>query len=314
MAPAPVSAPAPETAPPERRRPARRRATAIYGRELLRLEGRRLAMSADGTQLATFVGDAVMLWADDGRRLATLCRVPSASSAFALAFSPSGTQLVAGSYDSVLSVDIARRKVMFTSTLGGSVTALAFDPAGTQLVVGFGKSASVRSTVNGDPRHRLSHERGVASVAWSGDGRRIATCGGLLLRVWSTDDFELAWDASPGDGSVDVVAFSPDGRRVAAAGRSDPRLWDVRNGHEVLRLPHSLPVTALAFSTDGAYLATAADRLRLWGLRSRREVLSVPLPSKVTELAFGPGLDRLAVGSSTEGSVWELCQPDAARR
>ena len=61
------------------------------------------------------------------------------------------------------------------------------------------------------------------------------------------------------DDEVQCLTFSPDGWRLATADAEGiVKLWDVRTGLEVLRLPvHDQAVTGLTFSGDGKMLYTA---------------------------------------------------------
>ena len=75
----------------------------------------------------------------------------------------------------------------------------------------------------------LRHRKAVAKVAFSPDGRWVATAGGDgVARAWDARTGLPITDALAHDGAVDDIRFSPDGRLLATAsadGRA--RLWDV---------------------------------------------------------------------------------------
>jgi hypothetical protein len=163
----------------------------------------------------------------------------------------------------------------------------------------------------GDPlpagaRYRLGtvgmrHEGGVAGLAWSPDGKTLASAGrDGSVRLWQVPGgAELRH--LPGRGGADrlspgLVAFSPDGRLLATAGgeyvprwnpvtgkrASDPtgpeegvQLWDAATGKRVRRLgdPDVLS-ESIAFAPDGKTLAAGGCGrfVRLFAVDTGREV------------------------------------------
>ncbi len=112
------------------------------------------------------------------------------------------------------------------------------------------------------------HDGGVQGLAWSPDGRLLATAG-------TTHDAVL-WDAVTGaawatlHGHTDVihaVAFAPDGQSVGTASSDDTaRIWNVDGGTPIRKLVHAKAVEALAWRPDGQVLATGGKggTLTLW--------------------------------------------------
>ncbi|MCI0586632.1 MAG: WD40 repeat domain-containing protein [Planctomycetes bacterium] len=152
----------------------------------------------------------------------------------------------------------------------------------------------------------------------SADGSLLAARRATSVTVWSarTGEVVRSW-SSPDVTPYPAVAISPAGDRVTAdLGRGPIALWSVGTGEEIARLlGHSGPVEGLAFSADGALLASgAADRtVRLWdGRTGAPRWASEGHADRVYALAFSPDGTRLASGSNdTTLRIWDVPSGEA---
>lgn len=236
-----------------------------------------LTMSPDGEQVVSGGCDGVIrIWHSATGAAVTELK-GHADKINTLAFSPDGRWIASGSRDGTLRLwDIADGSHRILEEGQVAVNGVAFSPDGTRLVAG---GASRVLTFHEVPSGRLLrtsavHGKDISCVAWSPDGRRVASGeflnpigGNCRVRMWDADTGENLWAFAGHSGAVLAVAFSPDGRRVASSSgvsSSDRdalgtlRIFDSRSGLELLSLRgHEGFVEALAFGPDGRRLASA---------------------------------------------------------
>ncbi|MET0448214.1 MAG: NB-ARC domain-containing protein [Aeromicrobium sp.] len=162
-----------------------------------------------------------------------------------------------------------------------------------------------------------SHDRRVHDLAWSPDGRRVASTGGDgVLRIWSVDDASEPRTVAGPDGWIRSVAWSPDGRRLAY-GDGEGAVWLTDpDGHDapVELGRHGTWVRALAWSQDGIRLASASDDggVRVWTVDDGRAPLALDqLDEWVTAMAWSPVRGEL-VTVGDRGLVCALMDGDEA--
>jgi WD40 repeat protein len=252
-----------------------------------------LAFAPDGKTLASSVlhkqpnQDGVKVWGEvklwdpyTGRKRALVWKSPRYI--WALAFAPDGQTLALASIDHTIRLwDLAGGECRATLRgHTGAVLTLAYSPDGKWLASG-GADKTIRLWDPGTGKWKatLKGSTGaVRGVAFAPRGNLLAGVGlDGKVRLWDRISGKMQGCWSGHSWAINRVAFSPDGRSLATGagaivdGQSFGELifWDWRQGRLRLRAryyDHTSIISALAFSPDGKWLATASwdKTIKLW--------------------------------------------------
>lgn len=222
-------------------------------------------------------------WSPDGKHVAALCRnshlyvldaaggvekfkveLP-AGKHYAVAYSPDGNEIICSSDVLMCRFDASNGKRVFP--------------------------------VSGAPWQQAP----VQSMAFLKNPARVVCPGikGVVIRSMTEDSLPEVWLENQ---QISRVACSPDSKLIAAAGKDGiVRLVDAMSGESVRELSHGQPITALAFTADGARLVSLGRGRNavVWDVENGSSKLSFKAHnSSVNDLIVGPGDAWIATASS----------------
>jgi WD40 repeat protein len=278
-----------------------------------------VAFSPDGERLASAGADGAVRIRNGRTGEVVLEFRAHGRSAVSVAFHPDGKHLASVGADRTVKVwDLTTGQGVFQQPcdpVRDAAYTVAFRPPdGRQVAAGGGGVVNVWDWASGKLLHAFpGHAPQPIAVAFSGDGRRLATGSG--------SEGPRVWDAATGAGPlhtfpgyrnpISALAFSPDGGRLAVSSFDRTvKVWDTATGGLLFpALLHTGNTLCVAYSPDGRRLASSGEdkTVRVWDAQTGREVLGLRGHARRCMcVAFSPDGWRLASASADRTiRIWD---------
>ncbi|KIL55574.1 hypothetical protein M378DRAFT_173534, partial [Amanita muscaria Koide BX008] len=255
----------------------------------------RLAISANGSLLATADYEKVTFWSENRGHLAKIevIELRGVSMVFSV-----DNILVIGTYCSIKLYNTNTHSFISTLSCSGSPTALAFSPDCTHLAgrIGFGNMYLWDMQGIGAFSSLSQEATEVTAMALSRDSSRLA-CG------FRSGTVEL-WEASPTKrriashqcDRVSAVEFGPDGRLFASGDIGGTiKLWNAGDGSLHGTLIASGGLGALALS-GSVLVAAGEDDVTLWNLDTLSLIHTFEIGASTASMSISDDSDLVAIG------------------
>ena len=272
--------------------------------------------SPDGRSLITVAGNDVQMWNSKTRQPLTSFN-PTGTVA-AIAYSPDGKTLAAGSWDDsvrIWNLHTGKAVRKFAGIHRDDIQAIAYSPDGKVLASADSDGLVVLWDVatGNTLREFLGHETTVRSVTFSPDGQRLLT--------GSTDRTARLWDVATGrelcvlrghQWAVNAARFDHPGKRILTLSDDETaRVWrlidDANPTVELMQTitGHTAGLTSGVFSPDGRRLVTASrdNTAKVWDASNGQELLTLKGHTQsLTSVSFSPDGSHL-LSTSQDGTA-----------
>lgn len=173
----------------------------------------------------------------------------------------------------------------------------------------------------GEARILVRHPGPVTRIAYSPDGRQLASCdappereglsaerSGNAIRVWDLGNGTQRWASPDHSGAVLETAWSHDGRRLATAtSEGEITIWDLETGDRRLVLEQrGTEIRSVAFSPDDSVLAaTALHVTTIWAMPDRQILHRLQHAAPLLTLNFSRNnLWLVTTGENGIATIW----------
>jgi hypothetical protein len=243
---------------------------------------------------------------------------PRPNAILALAASPWAPLVAVGGHKQVLLYHATERRLLAVLPFPeGTVNVLRFTRDGGVLLAAGGRAAQRGLAVafdvkTGQRLFEVGNEYDAVLAADISPDRQLVALGGpaKVVRVYSSSDNSVVYEARKHTDWITSLAFSPDGVLLASGDRNGGLMvWESATGREFYELRgHSALISATDWRLDSNLLASASDdgTTRLWEMQEGKQIKSWEAHGGGTEsVAFLKDGRILTAGRDRKAKLWD---------
>lgn len=202
---------------------------------------------------------------------------------YSVAWSPDGKTLASGSSDGTVKLwDMATGEVVATLRAEPAdvpgVQSIAWSPDGRNLASG-NHDGTIRLWALATRKTVITLQSNIEwidCVAWSRDGRYLASVADGAIRLWDVRAGKNTATFQADDEYMNSVAWAPDSKTCASGDAVGVvKVWSVLNGKSIASLgdENGFNVLAIAYSSDGKIVAAAPGyNIELWDATNHKRI------------------------------------------
>ncbi len=246
------------------------------------------------------------------RELTARWRARLAEYALGVTWSSDGKWLAAGTTAGEVTVFVGDTgAVQWTRQVHpAGLCALAFATGDAGVLATGGADGTARLLAAADGREIAVLPNGkswVEHVAWSPDGKWLATAAGKVLRLWTAAGDP--WMETPAqESTITGVAWRGDGRELATICYGGARLWAMADRGSNRSLEWKGSLVSVAWSPSGEVLACGSQdcSVHFWRVETDIDSEMTGYPLKVKVLAWDGASTLLATSGDVDTTVWKF--------
>ncbi len=150
----------------------------------------------------------------------------------------------------------------------------------------------------------------VWSVAFSNNGRMLASSSTTYVKLWSVLTRKCLKIFTDQADRVRALAFHPNGEILVGSDDLRIKIWDLASGEciKTCELAANSAIWSLSFSPDGQQLISAGtDRVQIWDAHSWQPIATMSEPqSRIRSISYSSDQTMIAVGSDDQlVRIWD---------